>query len=60
MNTVIKDIFMGEAKSAFSGFSVTDLAKAKEFYAQTLGLEVAEEGVGLKLHLKPDLLVISG
>jgi extradiol dioxygenase family protein len=25
---------------AFSGFSVNDLQKAKEFYGQTLGLEV--------------------
>jgi predicted enzyme related to lactoylglutathione lyase len=28
---------------AFSGFSVDDLGKAKEFYGKTLGLEVAEE-----------------
>lgn len=42
---------MFKPKTAFSGFSVNDLAKAKEFYTQTLGLEVAEEGVGLRLHL---------
>jgi catechol 2,3-dioxygenase-like lactoylglutathione lyase family enzyme len=35
---------------AFSGFSVDDLEKAKEFYGGTLGLEVTEEH-GL-LHLK--------
>jgi predicted enzyme related to lactoylglutathione lyase len=29
---------------AFSGFSVDDIGKAKEFYGQTLGLEVSEEG----------------
>jgi extradiol dioxygenase family protein len=29
---------MFKAKAAFSGFSVNDLAKAKEFYAETLGL----------------------
>jgi predicted enzyme related to lactoylglutathione lyase len=27
---------------AFSGFSVNDIQKAKEFYGQTLGLEVSE------------------
>jgi catechol 2,3-dioxygenase-like lactoylglutathione lyase family enzyme len=27
---------------AFSGFSVDDLAKAKEFYGETLGLELSE------------------
>jgi catechol 2,3-dioxygenase-like lactoylglutathione lyase family enzyme len=39
------------AKSAFSGFSVDDLAKAKAFYAETLGLKVDDEGVGLRLNL---------
>lgn len=36
---------------AFSGFSVSDLDKAKEFYGQTLGLSVEEipEGLNLKL-----------
>jgi catechol 2,3-dioxygenase-like lactoylglutathione lyase family enzyme len=42
---------MFQPKTAFCGFSVNDLAKAKAFYAQTLGLQVAEEGVGLRLHL---------
>jgi catechol 2,3-dioxygenase-like lactoylglutathione lyase family enzyme len=36
--------------SAFSGFSVNDLAAAKEFYAK-LGLTVEPDGVGLRLHL---------
>ena len=38
---------------AFSGFSTNDIAKAKEFYGKTLGLEVTEdEGMGmLTLHL---------
>ena len=27
---------------AFSGFSVDDIGKAKEFYGQTLGLEISE------------------
>jgi len=36
---------------AFSGFSVDDLPRAKEFYAETLGLEVVEEPAGLGLQL---------
>jgi catechol 2,3-dioxygenase-like lactoylglutathione lyase family enzyme len=36
---------------AFSGFSVNDLAAAKAFYGQTLGLEVAESGPGLLLKI---------
>lgn len=36
---------------AFSGFSSNDIPKAKEFYAQTLGLEVTEENGMLTLHL---------
>jgi predicted enzyme related to lactoylglutathione lyase len=37
---------------AFSSFSTNDLQKAKEFYRQTLGLEVTEEKMGvLRLHL---------
>ena len=35
----------------FSGFSSNDLLKAKEFYAQTLGLDVAEENGMLTLRL---------
>lgn len=37
--------------STFSGFSVDDVAAAKEFYGETLGLEVTEEGPGIVLHL---------
>jgi catechol 2,3-dioxygenase-like lactoylglutathione lyase family enzyme len=36
---------------AFSSFSVNDLQKAKEFYGQTLGVEVADVPEGLELHL---------
>ncbi len=37
---------------AFSGFSVDDIAKAKQFYGVTLGLEISEEMYGmLRLHL---------
>jgi len=42
---------MFQPKTAFSGFSVNDLAKAKAFYAQALGLKVVETGVGIRLHL---------
>jgi predicted enzyme related to lactoylglutathione lyase len=34
---------MFKQTKAFSGFSVNDLQKAKEFYGQTLGLDVTEE-----------------
>ena len=34
---------------AFSSFSVNDLAKAKEFYGNVLGLEVSEQPEGLRL-----------
>jgi catechol 2,3-dioxygenase-like lactoylglutathione lyase family enzyme len=40
-----------KSSKAFQGFSVDDIPKAKEFYAQTLGLEVAEEMGGLQLRL---------
>ena len=36
---------------AFSSFSADDLKKAKEFYGQTLGLEVSETKEGLGLHI---------
>jgi predicted enzyme related to lactoylglutathione lyase len=37
---------------AFSGFAVDDIAAAKQFYGETLGLRVEEEEMGLlNLHL---------
>ena len=36
---------------AFSGFSVNDVQKAKEFYGQTLGLDVTESNGLLQLHI---------
>jgi predicted enzyme related to lactoylglutathione lyase len=36
---------------AFSGFSVDNIQKAKEFYGRTLGLAVSEANGMLKLHL---------
>lgn len=35
----------------FSGFSVNDLAAAKEFYERVLGVEVSEDEMGLKLKI---------
>ncbi|WP_330059159.1 hypothetical protein [Paenarthrobacter sp. Z7-10] len=41
---------LGDTK-AFSGFSVNDIAAARTFYAETLGLNVTEENGMLRLHL---------
>jgi catechol 2,3-dioxygenase-like lactoylglutathione lyase family enzyme len=37
---------MLDASKAYSGFAVTDLEKSKQFYGETLGLEIAELDVG--------------
>jgi catechol 2,3-dioxygenase-like lactoylglutathione lyase family enzyme len=42
---------MFENTKAFSGFSVNDIQKAKEFYGGTLGLEVLESDGMLTLHI---------
>jgi catechol 2,3-dioxygenase-like lactoylglutathione lyase family enzyme len=42
---------MFEDTKAFSGFSVNDVQKAKEFYGQTLGLDVSESYGLLRLHI---------
>src|SRR6202795_2442308 len=42
---------MFQNSNAFSGFSTNDIARTKEFYSQTLGLEVTDEGGNLRLHL---------
>jgi catechol 2,3-dioxygenase-like lactoylglutathione lyase family enzyme len=42
---------MFKDSKAFSGFSVDDIAKAKEFYGGTLGLDVTEENGLLGLQL---------
>jgi len=39
---------------AFSGFSVDDIPRAREFYGETLGLEVSEENGMLTLHIAGD------
>ena len=55
---------MFDASKAFSGFSVNDMAAAKSFYGDTLGIEVSEEhgllwlrtgqGSGVLVYPKPD------
>jgi predicted enzyme related to lactoylglutathione lyase len=45
---------MLETSRAFSGFSADDIAKAKQFYAETLGIWVSEENGMLTLHLAGD------
>ncbi|TNC43584.1 VOC family protein [Mumia zhuanghuii] len=42
---------MLSASPAFHGFSVDDVAKARDFYADVLGLDVEEENGMLRLHL---------
>src|SRR4051794_1799122 len=42
---------MLENSKAFSGFSVDDVPRAREFYGDTLGLETEEENGLLFLHL---------
>ncbi len=50
---------MLQASRAFSGFSVDDLAKAKEFYGQTLGLDVRDGQMGtLELHLAGGTMIL--
>ena len=39
------------AKAAFSGFSVDNQEKTKEFYTNTLGLTLADEKMGLTFNL---------
>jgi catechol 2,3-dioxygenase-like lactoylglutathione lyase family enzyme len=47
----------GKAK-AFGSFSVDDLAAAREFYGETLGLRVSKEGGPLMLHLDGDQSIL--
>ena len=42
---------MFEKSKAFSSFSVNDLQRAKQFYGQTLELEVSEANGLLRLHV---------
>jgi catechol 2,3-dioxygenase-like lactoylglutathione lyase family enzyme len=43
--------------NAFSGFSVNDLTKAKEFYKDTLGVKTEDRPEGLALHLQDGFMV---
>ena len=43
-----------ESTKAFSGFSVDDIASAKKFYGETLGLRVSEGNGLLTLHIAGD------
>ena len=44
---------MFKNSKAFSGFSVNDLQKAKEFYSEILGLEVEDNPMGIiELHIE--------
>ena len=42
---------MFENTQAFSGFSVDDIAQARQFYGETLGLKLSEENGMLTLHI---------
>jgi len=42
---------MLKAQAAFSGISVNEQAKAKEFYTKVLGLELSDESMGLDFKL---------
>jgi predicted enzyme related to lactoylglutathione lyase len=45
---------MFEHTKAFSGFSVDDIPRAKQFYGETLGIRVSEEYGMLHLHIAGD------
>src|ERR1700757_766673 len=42
---------MFQAIAAFSGFSVKDITKAREFYVDKLGLKLLDDKMGLQLEL---------
>jgi catechol 2,3-dioxygenase-like lactoylglutathione lyase family enzyme len=44
---------------AFGGFSVNDIAKARQFYTQTLGLETSEDMGLLNIHFPGGYKVIA-
>jgi catechol 2,3-dioxygenase-like lactoylglutathione lyase family enzyme len=43
---------------AFSGFSVDDIPRAKEFYGGTLGLDVTESNGMLELHIAGGTVIL--
>src|SRR5438105_3715812 len=46
-----KEVLMFKANEAFASFSVNDIERAKEFYAQKLGLDVSESTEGLDVRV---------
>jgi predicted enzyme related to lactoylglutathione lyase len=48
---------MIHVKEAFNGFSVNDLAVAKEFYGETLGVQLEEIPAGIRLKIGNGILV---
>lgn len=56
----LKSKAMFKDTKAFSGYSVNDIAKAKAFYSDILGLEtkVAMEGIVLQLHINGGIPVM--
>ena len=49
---------MLQDSKAFSGFSIDDIHKAKQFYSQTLGLDISEDHGLLTLRLAGDKTVV--
>lgn len=49
---------MFAAAKPFGSFAVDDLAAARKFYGETLGLRVSEEGGPLVLHLADDRRIL--
>jgi catechol 2,3-dioxygenase-like lactoylglutathione lyase family enzyme len=47
-----------EHSEPFSGFSVDDIAAAKEFYEQTMEMTVGEDHGMLQLQIRPDVSVL--
>ena len=49
---------MFKEADSFSSFSVNDLKKAKDFYRETLGLEVSESSEGLELRTGDNVIFL--
>jgi len=52
------EAIMFDTAKAFGSFAVDDLAAARKFYGETLGLEVSEEGGPLMLYLVGDQRIL--
>jgi len=50
---------MLKTSKAFSGFSVNDIPKARQFYGETLGLQVKEDHGMLSIHLGSGATVLA-